>query len=276
MGRSKRKKQARKTNGFPSVQKDESSSGNKLYRGILGAIVIGVALAVYTKYGHFLTFRSLRTHRGNILQFVAANPRVAPVYYILTIICVIGLTIPGATLLSLTGGFLFGQPWAAVYAWLGCGTGALVCFIFVRTVLGDCCLKRVSGNTYFDSFKHGVERHQFMYLLYIRYMLVCPFWFVNSCSALLNVPLLTFAGATYIAIIPGSFIYTTAGSQLGFFLEQYEGDSVTVTQLLRNSMFSKEMVVCWSLLAFCILIPMVVKCVTGDDSDTKAQEKKDQ
>lgn len=232
----------------------------KIYRAVLGAAVIATALFVYKRYGQLLTFRSLRENRANIVQYVEDNPKYAPMLYMMTIVAVVGLTIPGATLLSLTGGFLFPQPYAALYAWAGCGTGATMCFLFVKTVLGDCCLKRVSGNSYFDKFKRGLEQNQFLYLLYIRYMLVCPFWFVNSSSALLNVPLSTFASATYIAIIPGSFIYTTAGSQLGRFLQEYD-DDVSVVTLIRASMFSSEMLLCWALLAFCVTIPLVAKRV---------------
>eukprot|EP00295_Goniomonas_pacifica_P040958 CAMPEP_0175980846 /NCGR_PEP_ID=MMETSP0108-20121206/47015_1 /TAXON_ID=195067 ORGANISM="Goniomonas pacifica, Strain CCMP1869" /NCGR_SAMPLE_ID=MMETSP0108 /ASSEMBLY_ACC=CAM_ASM_000204 /LENGTH=195 /DNA_ID=CAMNT_0017311327 /DNA_START=71 /DNA_END=656 /DNA_ORIENTATION=+ len=148
-------------------------------------------------------------------------------------VVVVGLSIPGATVLSFAGGLFFKQPWATIYSWIGCTIGATLCFCLVRSVIGDFLRRKVSTKSgVFRRFKAGLERNHILYMIFIRYVLVVPFWFVNVAAAVLGVPLGVFMFTTCVAIVPGSLLYTTAGSGLAAIFDDYDPVNMPTSAIL--------------------------------------------
>jgi uncharacterized membrane protein YdjX (TVP38/TMEM64 family) len=124
-----------------------------------------------------------------------------------------GLSLPGATILTLAGGFVFGAVPATLYVNIGATTGATVAFLVARYLLRDWVEQKFGR--WLDPLQQGFAKNAFSYLLTLRLIPLFPFFVVNLVSGLTRVRVSTYVGATALGIVPGSFVYAYAGRQLG-------------------------------------------------------------
>lgn len=162
---------------------------------------------------HYLTFGTLRTHRVELLDWVAARPMIAPLVYMLVYAVVVGLSLPGGAVLTVTGGFLFGTMLGSTYAVIGATIGAVVVFLAARTALGNSLRVRAGGAV--KRMEEGFREDAFSYLLILRLVPLFPFFVVNLVPAFVGVRLGTYTLATLLGIIPGAFVYASVGNGLG-------------------------------------------------------------
>ncbi|CAJ1377643.1 unnamed protein product [Effrenium voratum] len=169
------------------------------------ACVVSTSIGLYLRFSHLLTIASLRRNHDSVITLVDQNPIIAPLCYIGVLITVIGITCPGATMLSLLGGVLFKQPYASLYAYCGYIVGATISYFVTTFVLGDYMRKRLAANSQlYQKFEANVRNNAFAYLVAARYTMVFPFFFVNGAAALVGVRCRTFIAATSVSCIPGS------------------------------------------------------------------------
>jgi uncharacterized membrane protein YdjX (TVP38/TMEM64 family) len=161
----------------------------------------------------YLTFDMLKAHRAELLDWVAARPLWAPLAYIVLYAVVVGFSLPGGAVLTMTGGFLFGALLGATYAVIGATIGAVVVFLAARTALGDALRAKAGGAV--KRMEEGFREDAFSYLLILRLVPLFPFFVVNLVPAFLGVSLRTYALATLIGIIPGALVYASVGNGLG-------------------------------------------------------------
>ena len=161
----------------------------------------------------YLTFETLRANRAELLGWVAARPVWAPVAYILAYAGVVAFSLPGAAVLTVTGGFLFGTLFGACYAVVGATIGAVVVFLAARTALGGMLRAKAGGAI--KRMEEGFREDAFSYLLVLRLVPLFPFFVVNLVPAFLGVGLGIYALATLIGIIPGALVYASVGNGLG-------------------------------------------------------------
>jgi uncharacterized membrane protein YdjX (TVP38/TMEM64 family) len=127
-------------------------------------------------------------------------------------VVVVGLSLPGAIWLTLTGGFLFG-PWVGTAATVVSATiGATIILKIAQSALGEGLLRRAGPRA--AKIAEGIQADAFNYLLFLRLVPAFPFFLVNLAAALVAVPLRTFIAATVIGIIPATFAFTLAGAGL--------------------------------------------------------------
>jgi uncharacterized membrane protein YdjX (TVP38/TMEM64 family) len=131
----------------------------------------------------------------------------------------VALSLPGAAVLTVTGGFLFGWFWGGVASMVAATVGAVIVFLIARSALGEPLAAR--AGPWLSKLRQGFQEDGFSYLLFLRLVPIFPFWLVNLAPALLGVGLGTYVLATVFGIIPGSFAYSIAGKGL---------DSVIVAQ----------------------------------------------
>ncbi|MGA8433732.1 MAG: VTT domain-containing protein, partial [Methyloceanibacter sp.] len=124
----------------------------------------------------------------------------------------VALSLPGAAVLTLAGGFLFGWFWGGLASMIAATIGAIIVFLIARSAVGETLAARVGP--WLSKLRQGFQEDAFNYLLFLRMVPVFPFWLVNLAPALLGVSLSTYALATAIGIIPGSFAYSIAGEGL--------------------------------------------------------------
>jgi uncharacterized membrane protein YdjX (TVP38/TMEM64 family) len=181
---------------------------------VLLLVFVGVIAAFfYFDLQRHLSLDSLKENRDRLLAFTGANYVVAVGLFIGIYIVQTAFALPGAALLTLTGGFLFGSAAGTVYVNLGATTGATLAFLGARYLFRDWI--EAKFNHRLSAIQQGFARGAFHYLLTLRLIPIFPFFLVNVLSGLTRVTLSTYIAATALGIIPGSFVYAYAGQQLG-------------------------------------------------------------
>jgi uncharacterized membrane protein YdjX (TVP38/TMEM64 family) len=188
---------------------DQSS----LARRILPLVAIVVlAGAAYIASGGGVSLESLVRHRAAIDDFVASHRMLAIFVYVGIYITVVAVSLPGAALLTLTGGFLFGIAVGASAAVISATVGATLIFLVARTALGEPLLRRAGPRA--TQLARGFREDAFSYLLFLRLVPAFPFFLVNLVPAFAGVRLGLFVVATAIGIIPGAIVFALAGAGL--------------------------------------------------------------
>lgn len=186
----------------------------------LALVVAAIGAALLLRLDRYLAFETLALHRNWLLREVEEQGALGVLAFIVGYAGATGLSIPGATVLTLMGGFLFGPFWGTVYAVLGATLGATAIFLIARTAFGD-MLRRRAG-PFARKLESGFRRDAFYYLLFLRLVPVFPFWLVNLVPALFDMKLRSFVAATVIGILPATAVYAGLGDGLGAVLDAGE------------------------------------------------------
>lgn len=175
----------------------------------IGIITVLTAVFALTPASQLLQLSELLANKERLSQGVQQWYIPSVLIFIALYIGVVALSIPGATVVTLSGGFLFG-PWRAVlYINIGATIGASLIFLASRYFLGDMIQKKYQEKL--KNFNHEMDKNGYNYLLTLRLIPLFPFFLVNLFSGLSRVPLKTFIWTTSLGIIPGSFAYAYLG-----------------------------------------------------------------
>lgn len=180
---------------------------------IAAVIAVAIGAFLYFDLGQYLSLDALKQNRDQLLAFTESNYAVSVGIFILTYIVVTGLSLPGAVILTLAGGFVFGGVIGTLFVNLGATTGATLAFLAARYLLRDWVEQKFGR--WIEPVQQGFAKNAFSYLLTLRLIPLFPFFVVNLVSGLTRVNVGTYVAATAIGIIPGSFVYAYAGRQLG-------------------------------------------------------------
>lgn len=180
---------------------------------VLAVMAAAIGVFLYFDLGRALSLEVLKGHRNQLLAFTQDHYVAAAALFVLAYIAVTGLSLPGAVIMTLAGGFLFGGLIGTLLVNVGATTGATLAFLAARYLLRD-AVERKFG-TWLEPLQEGFAKNAFSYLLTLRLIPLFPFFVVNLVSGLTRVRLDTYVAATALGIIPGSFVYAYAGRQLG-------------------------------------------------------------
>jgi uncharacterized membrane protein YdjX (TVP38/TMEM64 family) len=198
-------------NDMPTSEAKSGLGAGKI--AVVLAIAVAVAAFFYFDLGRFLSLQALKDNRDDLLSFTETHSAVAAALFVLVYVTVTGLSLPGAVILTLAGGFLFGAVWGTLFVNLGATTGATLAFLASRYVLHD-WVERKFGK-WLGPVQQGFAQNAFSYLMTLRLIPLFPFFVVNLVSGLTRMNIGTYVAATALGIIPGSFVYAYAGRQLG-------------------------------------------------------------
>lgn len=187
------------------------------------AVVILIAIRM-TKLGELLSFDTLREHRDTLVTWVEANKLLASAAYVLVYVAVVAFSFPGAAILTLTGGFLFGAALGTALTVVGATVGATIVFLFAKFLLGDRAFDRLGAQ--YPNLVEGIRENAWSYLLVLRFVPLFPFFLVNLVAAFVGVKLSTYVLTTLFGILPGTAVYSLSGAGLGSILSQRESISV--------------------------------------------------
>lgn len=177
------------------------------------ALLAALALLALAQGWHrFLTLDQLALHRTVLREAVDANRLLALAAFMGAYAGAVALSLPGAALLTIAGGLLFGWLAGAIAAVFAATLGASLLFLVARTALGDILAARAGGAM--DRLRKGFQEDAFAYLLFLRLVPAFPFWLVNLAPALLGVRAPVFMAATFVGIIPGTFAFALVGAGL--------------------------------------------------------------
>lgn len=181
----------------------------------LAAIVVAAILgAVFLR--DYLGFDALARNREALIAFRDAHYLLTVLLFIAAYVCIVAFSLPGATVATLTGGFLFATFPGALFNVTGATLGAIAIFLAARWGLGERLAARMdaSGGAV-RRIKDGIDENQWSMLFLIRLVPAVPFFVANLVPALVGVPLSRFAISTFLGIIPGAVVYTSVGAGLG-------------------------------------------------------------
>lgn len=174
------------------------------------ALVAGLALSGATGA---LTLDNLRHQREWLLQARAQSPFLTAAIYFGAYVVYSGLAIPGAGVLTVAGGMLFGLGWGTLLASLASTTGASVACLLARYFLRDWIQSRFHDPLI--DVNRGFQREGGFYLLSLRLIPLFPFFMINLVMGVLPIPLFRFFWISLVGMLPATFLYVNAGRQLG-------------------------------------------------------------
>jgi uncharacterized membrane protein YdjX (TVP38/TMEM64 family) len=176
--------------------------------------VVVAAIAAFFLLGgpRWLNLETLQANRERLLGFTERNFAAVLVGAMVVYAVATALSFPGAVVLTLAAGFVFG-PWVGTGVVVaGATVGATLAFLGARYLFADAARRRMGPRL--RKIAAGFEEDGFNYMLFLRLVPVFPFWLVNLAPALTTLGTRTFVLATAIGIIPGSFVYCYLGARL--------------------------------------------------------------
>jgi uncharacterized membrane protein YdjX (TVP38/TMEM64 family) len=230
-----------------------------------------IACIVFTVGWHeYLSLKTVGLNYEALRKYISANLAAAIAIYFLTYLAVVALSLPGALVLTLAGGLLFGWKVAAPATIIAATAGATIIFLVARSSLGSVMASRVGP--WLTRLRKGFSENALSYLLFLRLVPAFPFVIVNLAAAVLGVPLRTYVLGTFLGIIPGTTAIAVAGAGLGSVIKaqnrsyhaclaSHPADwSVACPYRIDTSaLLTKELILALVLLGIVALIPVALK-----------------
>jgi uncharacterized membrane protein YdjX (TVP38/TMEM64 family) len=176
--------------------------------------VVALLLAArLTPLGELLSLETLARHQATLTDLVARHAALAAAGYVLLYVTVVAFSLPGATVMTLAGGLLFGAALATGLAVVAATIGATLVFLFARRLFGADALARLGPGA--ERLASGIRKEAASYLLVLRLVPLFPFFLVNLVPAFAGVRLPVFVVTTLFGILPGTAVFALAGAGLG-------------------------------------------------------------
>lgn len=192
-----------------NTEKQQSRTGKWI---LLCTVLLGIALFFIFDLGRYFTLNALKENKDALQTFTETNYALTAALFVLIYCVQTALSLPGATILTLAGGFLFGTFTGGLFVNLGATSGAALAFLASRYLFKETVENKFGKKL--ATMQEGFENNAFNYLLTLRLIPLFPFFLVNLASGLTRIKLSTYIGATAIGILPGSLVYSNAGKQL--------------------------------------------------------------
>ena len=183
----------------------------------LPLIVVAVAaVAGLVLFRDQLTFEALSRHRDGLLAFRDANYSLAVLAFIAAYVLIVALSLPGATVATLAGGFLFGLFPGVFYNVFAATIGAAGIFLAVRAGLGAALARRIeAGGGAAARLQAGLRQNEWSVLMVMRLVPALPFFLANLIPAMVGVRFDRFVMTTFLGIFPAALVFTSVGAGLG-------------------------------------------------------------
>jgi pyruvate/2-oxoglutarate dehydrogenase complex dihydrolipoamide dehydrogenase (E3) component/uncharacterized membrane protein YdjX (TVP38/TMEM64 family) len=183
-------------------------------RKILLVIVIAVVVALYfaLDLGRYFSLDTFKSQQAAIENWRAAQPLTAALLFFLAYVAVTGLSLPGAALMTLAAGAIFGLLWGSLLVSFASSIGATLAFLASRFLLRDWVQARFGERL--RAINQGVGKEGGFYLFTLRLVPVFPFFMINLLMGLTPMPAATFYWVSQVGMLAGTLVYVNAGTQL--------------------------------------------------------------
>jgi uncharacterized membrane protein YdjX (TVP38/TMEM64 family) len=204
---------------------------------LIPLLILGAGLVAFFALGlnKYLTLDLVKENRDVLKDWVYQHKTQAVLLFIVAYVIVAAFSLPVSSLVSITGGFLFGSVFGAAWAIVGATIGATILFLVAKTALGDPLRARFADRI--KAMEDGFRANAFSYLMLLRLVPLFPFWLVNLAAAFTGVSAMTFVLTTFIGIIPGAFVFASIGNGLNALFEAGEAPDLSIVALLSRSDF---------------------------------------
>ena len=193
-----------------SDQPDESM--NKTQITLLVTVAILVAAFFLFDLGRYFNLEYLKQQQAVMDAFYERQPLTTALYYFLLYIVITGLSLPGAAILTLAGGAIFGLLWGTVIVSFASTIGATLAFLFSRYLFRDAIQGRFADKL--TAINRGMAEEGAFYLFTLRLVPLFPFFIINLVMGLTPIRALTFFLVSQAGMLAGTIVYVNAGTQI--------------------------------------------------------------
>jgi len=178
------------------------------------ALVVAAILAFWLlDLGQYFSLAYVKESQHRFQAYYAAHPAFMLGGYFVLYILVTAFSLPGAAVMTLLGGALFGFWWTLLVVSFASSIGATLACFFARFVLGNWVQQKFGDKL--GPINRGVEREGPFYLFTLRLVPLFPFFVINLVMGLTKMPLRTFYWVSQVGMLPGTAVFTNAGRELG-------------------------------------------------------------
>ncbi|HEX2966625.1 MAG TPA: TVP38/TMEM64 family protein [Syntrophorhabdaceae bacterium] len=213
-----------------------------LIRVIVTVLIFIGIIYTWSISRNYITFEKIIMHKDALRQAVDQSYVVSVAIFMLVFIST-AFFIPGALVLSLLSGFLFGTAAGALYTNISASIGAALSFLAARYIFGNWVQRKYSDRL--SAFNREITRHGNRYLFSLRVAPIMPFFLVNALAGMTKMRFRNFLFITFAGVLPGSVIYANAGRQMGMIEDT-------------RDIMSPRVVLSIALLLIVVLTPVVV------------------
>ncbi len=236
----------------------ESSTTRTWLRRLPFLVILAVALLGAIALRDEFSFATLARHHDQLLAFRDAHYVWAVLAFLAAYLGIVALSLPGGTVATLAGGFLFGLFPGVLFNVLGAGTGAVLVFLAARTGFGaDLARKLETAGGKAARLQAALRKNEWSVLFLMRLVPLVPFFIANLIPAFVGTSLFRFAISTFLGIIPGALVFTSVGSGLG---EVFSRGDVPDLHII----FTPPVLLPLLGLAALAALPMVLRAIKGE------------
>ncbi|MFP4125430.1 MAG: TVP38/TMEM64 family protein [Alphaproteobacteria bacterium] len=189
-------------------------------------LAAATVLVFATGLDRYLSMEVLSEHYLDLRAWAAAHPVAAPLAFGAAYAAGVAVSIPGAAIMTVAGGLMFGLVLGTLIVVVSATFGATIVFLIAKTALGEPLRRRASG--WIKRMEQGFQADALSYLLVLRLVPIFPFWLVNIVPAFLGMRLASYVLATFFGILPGTAVIASIGNGLGEILEAGERPDLSI------------------------------------------------
>ncbi|MDH3467524.1 MAG: FAD-dependent oxidoreductase, partial [Gammaproteobacteria bacterium] len=179
---------------------------------LVAVLIVFIGSFFVFDLGRFFNLEFFKSKQTAIGTYYAANPLKTAAIYFLIYVAVTGLSLPGAVIMTLAGGAIFGLLWATILVSFASVIGATLAFLVSRFLLRDSIQNRYRENL--RSVNKGIEKDGAFYLFTLRLVPLFPFFVINLVMGLTPIRTVAFALVSQLGMFPGTLVYVNAGTQI--------------------------------------------------------------
>jgi pyruvate/2-oxoglutarate dehydrogenase complex dihydrolipoamide dehydrogenase (E3) component/uncharacterized membrane protein YdjX (TVP38/TMEM64 family) len=181
---------------------------------VLLAVLILVAVTVFVGFdlGRFLTLDFLKQAKGTFAAWQGNQPWLTAAGYFVLYVAMAALSLPGAAIMTVAGGAIFGLAEGVLLVSFASSAGAVLAFASARFVLRDSVQRRAGSRL--KTVNEGITKDGVFYLFSLRLVPVFPFFVVNLLMGLTEIRLKTFYWVSQLGMLPATVVFVYAGTQL--------------------------------------------------------------
>lgn len=176
------------------------------------ALVAAIALFFLFDLDSYFTLATFQEKQATLKDYVLTHPTKSAAIYFLAYVTIAALSLPGATLITLLGGALFGVTWGTVLVSFASTVGASLAFLFSRYLFRSSVEHRFRDKL--AAINDGIHKEGAFYLLSLRLIPLVPYFVVNLMMGLTKIKIWTFFLVSQLGMLPATIVYVNAGTQL--------------------------------------------------------------
>ena len=201
-----------------SPNKSTTTGNSKKFTVVIVVVFIVLALLLIARsqgisLSDYLSLQSLKAQQENIDAYFKANPLLTAGIYFGVYVLITAFSLPGAAVLTLAGGAVFGLLWGTIIVSFASSIGATLAFLVSRYLLRDMVQARFGEKL--KAINAGIERDGPFYLFTLRLVPIFPFFVINLVMGLTPLATRTFYWVSQLGMFAGTIVYVNAGTQLG-------------------------------------------------------------